>query len=174
MKAHIIDDKLVFCDYCRAMADIDVKKLLNPTGAGIQDAVQGAWSTGRVAVAVYWAEIDAALQAGVPVSAIYRALHKAGLVTVTRQAFGRQVKARREGARGSWTAAKPATELRALPAIAATDGPQGLEAPAPAGPDSAEPGEKRSGIPDRPWRKGPRVPPNPNAVFRPRDPLADE
>ena len=83
------------------MPNVDVKQLLNPTGAEIQNAVQGTRNAGRVAVAVYWEEIETALMSGVPVAAIYRVLRKAGLVSVTRQAFTRQVKARREGFRDS-------------------------------------------------------------------------
>jgi hypothetical protein len=156
------------------MVDVDVKKLLDPQGPALQEAMRGKRYEGRVAVAVHWTEIEAALDAGLSITAIYRALSKVGLVGVTVRSFQRQVQARREGARGSGTATKPATEPRTLAAEAAADGPSGLEASAPGGPDSAEPAEKRSGIPERPWRKGPRVPPNPNAIFRPHDPLADD
>jgi hypothetical protein len=168
------DDKLDFCGYAHFMIDVDVKKLLNPLGPAVQEAVKGARNEGRVAVAVHWTEIEAALDAGLTIAAIYRVLSKAGLVGVTVRSFTRQVQARREGARGLGLAAKPATEPRPLAAIAATGGPLFQEASAPTAPDSAGLAEKRPGIPDRPWRKGPRVPPDPNAVFRPRDPLADE
>jgi hypothetical protein len=111
------------------------------------------------------------------VAAVYRALRKAGLVSVTRQAFTRQVRARREGVRDRGPTAKPEAGSRPSGTPTTTTGPSPLEPPAPPAPppaDASGPPPRRPGIPDRPWRQGPHVPPDPGAVFRPRDPLADE
>jgi hypothetical protein len=155
------------------MAQNDVTTLLDPFGPELRKAAQGSPNEARVAVAVHWPQIEKALDSGFTISAIYRVLSKAGVVGVTLRSFTRQVKARREGARGSRTAAK-AAEPEVSPAVAAGGGSPSPDASAPAGPERSEPAEKRPAIPDRPWRKGPHVPPDPNAIFRPRDPLADE
>lgn len=150
------------------MTDVDVKKLLNPVGPAVQEAVKGGRNEGRIAVAVHWSEIEAALTAGLTIAAIHRVLSKAGLVSVSVRSFQRQVLARREGA-----AAKPTVEPHSLAATAAINGAPAQAASAPAGPDDPQPAEKRPGFPQRPWRTGPRKAPDPNLVFRPRDPLAD-
>lgn len=124
------------------MSDVDVKKLLDPTGPAVQQTVHGTRIAGRVAVRVYWEDIENALRSGLSITAIYQLLHKAGKVSVTLQAFTRQVKARREGARGSEAAAKPATEPRPSPAVAAAGGTPSPEAVAPAGSERAETAQK--------------------------------
>ncbi len=156
------------------MPAVDVKKLLDPTGPQAQEIVHGTRIAGRVAVTVYWDEIENGLRSGLSVTAIYRLLHKAGLVSVTLQAFTRQVKARREGARGPGTAAKSATEPR--PAAESAVSAEAAKPDTPAQAATVKPGlpEIKPGIPHRPWRTGPYQPPDPNAVFKPRDPLADD
>jgi len=154
------------------MTDVDVKKLLNPVGAAVQEAVKGARNEGRVAVAVHWSAIEEALDSGLTIAAVHRVLSKAGLVAISVRTFQRQVLARREGPKSSG-AAKPEARPRALAATAVRDGAADQGTFAPAGPDDLQPAEKRSGIPHRPWRTGPRKAPDPNLLFRPRDPLAD-
>lgn len=149
------------------MTDVDVKKLLNPVGHAVQEAVKGGRNEGRVAVAVHWPQIEAALDAGLTIAAVHRVLSKAGLVGVSVRSFQRQVLARREAG-----AAKPTVEPRSFPATAATYGAPAQATP-PAGADEPQPAETRPGLPHRPWRTGPRKAPDPNLVFRPRDPLAD-
>lgn len=156
------------------MTRVDVKNLLNPLGPAVQEAVKGARNEGRVAVAVHWAEIEAALDAGLTIAAIYRVLSKAGLVGVTVRSFQRQVQARREGASGTRTTPKPAAEPR--PSTEGSEASQATkqDAPAEAAALGPEPSEIKRGIPHRPWRTGPRQAPDPNLVFKPRDPLADD
>ena len=153
------------------MNDIDMTKLPDPASPEIQEAVIG--NAARVAVAVHWALIEHLLKSDIPVAAIYRRLRKAGHVRVTRQAFTRQVKVRREGSRGSNAAAKPEAEPRpsAESAEASEEAKPDTPAAAAAKPELQE---IKPGIPHRPWRTGPRTPPDPNAVFKPRDPLADD
>lgn len=156
------------------MPAVDVKKLLDPTGPQAQEIVHGTRISGRVAVTVYWDEIESGLRSGLSVTAVYQLLHKAGLVSVTLQAFTRQVKARREGARGSRTATKPAIEPRPAVESAVSAGGAEPDTPTQDATDKPKPPEIKPGIPHRPWRKGPYQPPDPNAVFKPRDPLADD
>lgn len=155
------------------MTDVDVKKLLNPMGPAVQEAVKGARNEGRVAVSVHWTEIEAALNAGLTIAAIYRVLSRAGLVGITVRSFQRQVRARREGTIGSRTAPKPVAEPR--PSAGSAEASQAAKSDAPAQAAVARPKlpEIKPGIPHRPWRTGPYEPPDPNAVFKPRDPLAD-
>jgi hypothetical protein len=158
-----------FYDIAAGMPDVDVKTLLNPTGSEIQDALKGSRNAGRVAVAAYWNEIDKALQSGVPVAAIYQVLHKAGLVSVTRQAFTRQVKARREVARASRSVAKSAPRPEGGPA----EEPQPASLSSSPTSDIQGTADTPSG-PRRPWRTGQREAPDPEAFFTPRDPLAND
>jgi hypothetical protein len=156
------------------MPDVDVKKLLDPTGPEAQAIVHGTRIQGRVAVTVYWAEIENALRSGLSITAIYRLLHKAGKVSVTLQAFTRQVKARREGTRAARAPAKPATEPRPSVESAVSADAAKPDTPAQTATDKPKLPEIKPGIPHRPWRTGPYQPPDPNAVFKPRDPLADD
>ena len=155
------------------MAEVDVKTLLNPLGPAVKEAVQGARNEGRVAVAVHWTEIQAALDAGLTIAAIYRVLSKAGLVGVTVRSFTRQVKARREGKRVSQAVGSMAGAAPAKPSATA-EGALRPDASTIDGLDSPAAPQRRPAGPRRPWRTGPREAPDPNAVFRPRDPLADE
>lgn len=156
------------------MPEVDVKKLLDPTGPEAQAIVHGTRIQGRVAVTVYWAEIENALRSGLSITAIYRPLHKAGKVSVTLQAFTRQVKARREGTRAARAPAKPTTEPQF--SAESAEASQAAKSDAPVQAAAARPKlpEIKPGIPHRPWRTGPYQPPDPNAVFKPRDPLADD
>lgn len=156
------------------MPDVDVKKLLDPTGPEAQAIVHGTRIQGRVAVTVYWGEIENALGSGLSISAIYRLLHKAGKVSVTLQAFTRQVKARREGTKAALAPAKRAAEPQ--PSAGSVEVSQAAKSDAPAQAAAATPKlpEIKPGIPHRPWRTGPRQAPDPNMVFKPRDPLADD
>ena len=136
------------------MPNVDVKKLLSPSGPEVREAHQGARNAALVAVAAYWPEIEEALNNKLTVTAVYRILSKAGLVSVTRQAFARQVKARREGA---GTAAKPAGEVLVI------ENPEG---PAPANKADSRPLPK--------WMTVPYEDPDPKALFKERDPLVDD
>lgn len=156
------------------MRPVDVKKLLDPTGPQVQKIVHGTRIAGRVAVTVYWDGIEDGLRSGLSVTAIYCLFREAGLVSVTLQAFTRQVKARRERARGSETAAKPAAEPLPVAESAVSADEAKPDASAQAAMDKPKPPETKPGIPHRPWRTGPYEPPDPNAVFKPRDPLADD
>jgi hypothetical protein len=175
------------------MADINVTKLLDPHGPQLQKAARGMPNEARAAVTVHWGQIERAMDSGYAITAIYRVLTDAGLLSISLRSFHRQVQARREGARGSRTAAKQATELRpsaesAEASEAATpvteprsaagnaNASEARKPDAPAQAEAARPKlpETKSGIPHRPWRTGPHIPPDPNAVFRPRDPLADD
>lgn len=156
------------------MTHVDVKKLLNPLGPAVQEAVKGARNEGRIAVAMHWPEIEAALDAGLTIAAIHRVLSKAGLVGVTVRSFQRQVLAHREDGRSSGAPAKPTTVPRPSAESAETSQAATSDAPAQAEAARPKPPEIKPGIPHRPWRTGPYQPPDPNAVFRARDPLADD
>jgi hypothetical protein len=156
------------------MAQTNVSALLDPKGPKLQAAAQGAPNAGRVAVAVHWPEIEKALDSGFTISAIYRVLSKENVVSVSLRSFTRQVKARREGARGSGTTTKPAGEAPASPPARAGAEPRGPDGSAPEGADRPELAEKPPAGPHRPWRTGTREAPDPKAVFKPRDPLADD
>jgi hypothetical protein len=155
------------------MAGSTVDKLLDPMGETLRDIARGRRGAGRLQVTVLWPQIETALDSGATVTMVWEALSKQGLVSIKLRGFSKEVKARREGARGSRTALKPVIEPR-VSAAAAAGGAPTPEASAPAEPDRPEPTAKRPGIPDRPWRKGPHVPPDPNRIFKPRDPLADD
>jgi hypothetical protein len=144
----------IFAAIGEGMAQTNVSALLDPKGPKLQAAAQGAPNAGRVTVAVHWPEIEKALDSGFTISAIYRVLSKEDVVSVSLRSFTRQVKARREGAKVSRPATKAADEAPASPAAGAAERP-------PAGPQRA-------------WRTGPREAPDPTAVFKPRDPLADD
>ena len=150
-------------------------KLLDPTGEEFRTIAnaKGRRGAGRLAVTVLWPDIEKALNAGATVTMVWQALSKQGLVSIQLRSFTRQVKARREGLRGAAGAAKPAAEalVSSVPVVAvqAPEGGTSLLAPA-----VVERSETRSGLPERPWRKGPHVPPDPHAVYRPRDPLAED
>jgi hypothetical protein len=92
------------------MTDVDVEKLLDPRGEALRAAIRGKWGLGRMEVTLSWPYIEKALDAGARVGAIWEALHRNGLVSVTKRTFARRVKARREGAKSSAAAAKPAAE----------------------------------------------------------------
>jgi hypothetical protein len=175
------------------MADIDVTKLLDPHGPQLQKAARGMPNEARAAVMVHWGQIERAMDSGYAITAIYRVLTDAGLLSISLRSFHRQVQARREGARGSRAAAKPATEPRPSagsaeaseaakpvtdprPAAGNAEASEARKpgAPAPVAAARPTPPEIKPGIPHRPWRTGPHIPPDPNAVFRPRDPLADD
>jgi hypothetical protein len=153
------------------MTQIDVDALLNPLGPDLRKAAQGTPNEARVAVAVFWPQIEKALESGFTISSIYRVLSKAGAVGVTLRSFTRQVNARREGTRGSRGAAKQAGEARAL---LASEASSERAAVASAGLDASEQADKPAALPRRPWQVGPREAPDPNTVFKPRDPLADQ
>jgi hypothetical protein len=154
------------------MPDVAVKTLLDPTGPNVQHAVHGTRIAGRVAVTVYWEEIENALKSGLSISAIYRLLHQAGYVSVSLQSFARQVKARREGARSARTAIESVAEAPTSRSVSGSPRPDVSGPQRPSGPG---PGASTSTRAPRPWLKGgPPPAPDPNAVFRPRDPLADD
>jgi hypothetical protein len=165
-------ENYIFAGYAMDMAETDVSKLLDPRGPQLQKAARGTPNEARVAVAVHWGQINLALDAGYTTTAIYRVLSEAGLVSISLRSFHRQVLARREAERMSWAAVKPAAEPRPSTAAPAGEAPI-TEGAAPAVPVRSEVTEKRPGIPDRPWRRGPREAPDPNFVFKPRDPLAE-
>lgn len=156
------------------MTEHDVLKLLDPRGPQLQAALRGAPNEARVAVTVHWEQIKQAIEAGYTTKAIFKVLSEAGLLSISLRSFHRQVQARRKGARGLESAAKPAIEPRP------SDGSAGLseaakgEAPALGDAREPEPAEVTPTRPRRSWRTGPYVPPDPTKVFRPRDPLADD
>ena len=156
------------------MAENNVDQVLDPQGETLQGIVRGRRGAGRFEVTLLWPKIEKALDAGASITAVWEALSKNGLVSIQRRAFSNEVQARREGVRGSGTAAKPATELR--PSAGNANASEARKPDAPAQAEVARPKlpEIKSGIPHRPWRTGPHIPPDPNAVFRPRDPLAED
>jgi len=156
------------------MDGTDGDKVLDPMGDTVQGLVRGKRGAGRLEVTVLWPQIEKALDAGVPVKTIWQALSQNGLVSIKRRGFAREVKSRREGAGGLGTAARLAAEPQAPTEKAPAGGAPSPAASASAGADGLEPAERRPGLPDRPWRRGPREAPDPNFVFKPRDPLADD
>ena len=148
------------------MPDADVKKLLDPTGPHVQEAVKGSRIAARVAVAVYWEEIEKALEDGLSITAIYNVLHKAGVLSVTLQAFTRQVKARREGKGVLSAATKPANDGATSPAA----GAQGPNAETPSPAPWLEGADEAVRPAHNPWRRGAHVPPDPSRVFKPSKP----
>ena len=167
------DEKLYFSITNGGMTGPAADNLLDPLGETLKDIARGRRGAGRMQVTVLWPQIEKALDAGATVTMVWEALSKQGLVSIKLRGFSKEVRARRERSGSSASAAKPASEPRPLAATAVTDGAPGQAASAPAGPDDPQPAEKRPGIPHRPWRTGPRKAPDPNLVFRPRDPLAD-
>jgi hypothetical protein len=155
------------------MAGTNVDKLLDPMGETLQGIVRGRRGAGRLEVTVLWPQIEKALNAGVTVTAVWEALSKNGLVSIKLRGFSKEVKARREGARGSRPERKLAGAQPVAPAAAAEGSPS-TDSSMTAGPDRLGAAERPPAGPRRPWRTGPREAPDPNAVFRPRDPLADE
>ena len=151
------------------MAKVDVDKLLDPAGDTMQGIVRGRRGAGRVEVAVLWPGIEKALDRDLSITAIWEALSKQGLVSIKLRGFTKAVKARREGVRSSRTAAKPAVDALASPAAGAARGSAEPDASAPARPDRPEVTETPPGRPLPAWRTGPHIPPDPNAVFKPRD-----
>lgn len=175
------------------MAENNVDQVLDPQGETLRGIVRGRRGAGRFEVTLLWPRIEKALDAGASITTIWEALSQSGLVSIQRRAFSNAVQARREGARGSGTAARPATELRPSaqsaeaseaatpvteprPSAGSAEASQAAKSDAPAQAEAARPKlpEIKPGIPHRPWRTGPRQAPDPNAVFRPRDPLADD
>lgn len=156
------------------MAENDVDQVLDPQGETLRGIVRGRRGAGRFEVTLLWPRIEKALDAGASITAIWEALSQNGLVSIQRRAFSNEVRARREGARGSGTAAKPATEPRPSAGSAEASQAAKSDATAPAAAATPKLPEIKPGIPHRPWRTGPRQAPDPNAVFRPRDPLADD
>jgi hypothetical protein len=152
------DEKLYFSIVNDGMAGNTLDNLLDPMGEILRDIAHGRRGAGRLQVTVLWPQIEKALDAGATVTMVWEALSKQGLVSIKLRGFSKEVKARRERARGPRSAA---------------DRPPGVEVAA-ARSETAEPGENRPGIPHRPWRTGPRKAPDPNLVFKPRDPPADD
>jgi hypothetical protein len=151
------------------VSDIDVKKLLDPTGPEAQAIVHGTRIQGRVAVTVYWDDIENALRSGLSITAIYQLLHRAGKVSVTLQAFSRQVKARREGTRAARVEAKPAGEVEASQALASRGGSR-EPTPPPAESDQSEAADKAPAGPRPSWLTEPPPATNRHAVYKPPDP----
>jgi len=151
------------------MPDVDVKKLLDPTGPEAQAVVHGTRIQGRVAVTVYWGEIENALRSGLSISAIYRLLHKAGKVSVTLQAFTRQVKARREGARGPVATAKPELAVETSKPPASESASRESEPP-PAGSGGSEAAAETPARARPSWLTEPPTATNRHAVYKPPNP----
>jgi hypothetical protein len=167
----------IFAAIGEGMAQTNVSALLDPKGPKLQASAQGAPNAGRVTVAVHWPEIEKALDSGFTISAIYRVLSKEDVVSVSLRSFTRQVKARREGAKASRATTKAADEAPASPAAGAAGAAEqshGPTASATAGLDRPAAAERPPAGPQRAWRTGPREAPDPKAVFKPRDPLADD
>lgn len=152
------------------MADIDVTKLLDPRGPQLQKAARGTPNEARAAVMVHWSQIERAMDAGYTITAIYRVLTDAGLLAISLRSFHRQVQARREGSRGSGTAAKPAGDAQASPALSSAQGSSTAEPSL-----SARPGEPEVAVKPpagrRPsWLTEPPPATNRTAVYKPPDP----
>ena len=151
-----------------------VDKLLDPMGETLKDIARRRRGAGRLQVTVLWPQIERALDAGATVTMVWEALSNQGLVSIKLRGFSKEVKARREGARGSRAAPKPVAAPR--PSAAGAEASQSARSDAHAQAAASRPNlpEIKPGIPHRPWRTGPREAPDPNRVFKPRDPLADD